>query len=460
MIDLNPYIQTLPHKKIAVFGLGLSGLSAIRVLTQTEAQIVAWDDNEENRNKAAELGATIDDLTTTDLSDFDFLLLAPGVPYSFEPHDVVLNAQKYDLEIIGDLELLHRGGHGLKTIGITGTNGKSTTTALMNHVLNECGVAAIMGGNIGEPALELDLSNKDLLILEISSYQMDLCPTFRPDISLLLNITPDHLDRHGGMKEYIAAKARILDGQGESYISIDDDFCLSEFDKAFMKRERFVTPISVTSTIQEGLFVQNNFLCHNRYGEDIIIFDLSVFETLKGHHNQQNMAFVYAVAKKFSLNDEKIFQAFASYPGLPHRQYVIAKQNNIQFINDSKATNAESAAKALASYDNIYWILGGRPKKNGLNGLEIFKEKIIKAYVIGEATEGFSRWLEHFGIEFEAADNISEATEKAYAQASQAGNEKTILLSPACASWDQFSSFEDRGNQFTDKVLHLMNEAS
>ena len=456
MIDLSNYAQSLEKKSVAVFGLGLSGLSSVRAMIQSGIAVTAWDDKEENQQKAKELGAVINDLSIMDLSNFDFLLLAPGVPYSYEPHPVVIKAQEYKLEIIGDLELLFRSGHQVKTIGITGTNGKSTTTALMTHVLNECGKKAVMGGNIGKAVMDLDLSGVDVLVLEISSYQMDLCPTFRPDISMLLNITPDHLDRHGGMKEYVSAKARILEGEGLALISIDDDFSMEKFDDVFCRGKRKTIPISMHTNIPEGLYVKKDTLYHNHHGEDVEIGKLIGFETLKGVHNQQNATFVYAASNALGLDTKNIFEAFKSYAGLPHRQYLVAKHDNVSFVNDSKATNAEAAAKALSAYDNIFWIIGGRSKKGGLQGLEIFKDKIEKTYVIGEAKEEFSVWLTEHGFEYSVFETIEEAMDVSFIDAIDFEAKCIVLLSPACASWDQFSSFEKRGDAFTQKVMELI----
>jgi UDP-N-acetylmuramoylalanine--D-glutamate ligase len=460
MIDLSSYAQTLKHKKAAVFGLGLSGLSTVKALIKADINVVAYDDRSENCDKARDLGAKIEDLSTLDLSNFDFLVLAPGVPYTFEPHEVVKNAQKHDLEILGDLELLHRAEHGVKTVGITGTNGKSTTTALLHHVLNECGITSIMGGNIGTAVLELDLKNTDILVLEISSYQMDLCPSFRPDISVLLNITPDHLDRHGSMEAYVGAKARILDGAGKAVICTDDDYTMTLFDKAFCGGGvRHVQPVSCHDEVVESVFVKNNTLYHNHAGENKKIFDLQDLPTLKGVHNQQNIVCVYATCKELGLDDNIIYQALESYSGLAHRQYVVTQYQGVSYINDSKATNAEAAAKALSSYEDIYWIVGGRPKEAGLKGLSIFKDKIKKAYLIGEATQEFSHWFEKYDFEFEVYDNLDDATKAAYDDA-QAAKQGTVLLSPACASWDQFSSFEARGDAFTEQVRKLTGGGS
>lgn len=462
MIDLSPFAETLDGNPVAVFGLGLSGLSAVKALRSANIAVTAWDDHEAGCSKAKELGASIEDLTKIDLSGFACLVLSPGVPYTFEPHDVVVNAQKHNLEIIGDIEVLHRNGLSGKTIGITGTNGKSTTTALMTHVLNECGLKAVMGGNIGKAVFDLDLNNIDILVLEISSYQMDLCPTFTPDISMLLNITPDHLDRHGSMQAYIEAKARILEGEGKAFISVDDDFSQGLFDTNFCSGTRNVTPISVQSPIIEGVFARHSILYRNHHGEDQKIFDLSELQTLKGVHNHQNIAFVYSAAKELNLNDDQIFEALKTYPGLPHRQFLVTKKNKISYVNDSKATNAEAAAKALSSYKNIFWIIGGRAKEGGLKGLEIFKNNIQKTYVIGECAQEFGHWLLAQGFGFEINEVLEKAVEKAHQDAQdfvkETGEEAVVLLSPATASWDQFKSFEKRGDAFTDKVRELTAE--
>jgi len=457
MIDLKPYAEKSKFAPVAVFGLGVSGLSVVRALVTAGFPVTAFDDSQENCQKAERLGATIEDLTSKDLSGFYFLVLSPGVPYTFEPHPVVSNVQKYNVEVIGDLELLHRSDHGKKTIGITGTNGKSTTTALMTHVLKECGVRAEMAGNIGVPVCDLDVDRLDILVLEMSSYQLDLCPTFRPDISLLLNITPDHIDRHGSLLSYIEAKEIILEGQGVGVVGIDDDFTQESFNRTFFNGERKMIPVSVKAEVAEGFFTRKNTLLQNHKGENKKIFDLGSFLTLKGAHNYQNMACVYAVANELGIEREKVESAFESFKGLNHRQYKVGKKDNVTFINDSKATNAEAAARALASYASIYWIIGGQAKDGGLNGLEIFKDKIKRTYVIGEASDMFSAWLTRHKFQFKKCEVLEKAVKFAYDDAKKDGGDSVVLLSPACASWDQFGSFEKRGDAFSEIALKLMD---
>lgn len=458
MIGLSSYVETLGGKPVAVFGLGSSGVSVSKALVEAGAKVVAWDDKEESRNQIADLDIELQDLCETNLQDFSFLVLAPGIPYTFEPHPVVVNAQKHDVEIIGDLELLHRCGHGLKTIGITGTNGKSTTTALMTYVLNQCGVKSKMGGNIGKAVFDLEVNSDDVLVLEISSYQMDLCPMFRPDISVLLNITPDHLDRHGGMLPYVEAKGKIMEGEGTGIICVDDDFTQEIFNKTFFSGDRKVFPVSMRSKIDEGHYLLGSDLYENHAGEEKLVGHFEGFHNLKGRHNLQNAVCTYVVAKNMGLEIQNILKAFGSFPGLPHRQYVLRKEGNVSYINDSKATNGEAAAKALASYDNIYWIVGGQSKEGGLQGLEIFRDRVKKAYVIGEASEEFSFWLSKNRFLHEVCSTLDVATRQAHADALQSKSESIILLSPACASWDQFSSFEERGNYFAEQVEQLIGK--
>lgn len=439
MIDVRKFVETLEGKPVAVFGLGLSNMAAVKALVAAGADVRAWDDNEQRRAQAADAGATLYDMTHEPLEGFACLVLAPGVPlYHPEPHPVVQKARAAGIEILCDLEILHRCGHERKTIGITGTNGKSTTTALLGHVLNECGIKAAVGGNIGTAALALDLPPEEgVIVLEISSFQMDLCPGFTPDIAVHMNFSPDHLDRHGDMAGYIAAKRRMFAGAGDAVIGIDDEDSRAMLDDVKKAGQRTVYPMSCAD--KEISFLNS--------------------PALPGDHNKQNMAAVYRVASLLGLDEDDILGAIKTFPGLPHRQYLTRLIGGVSYVNDSKATNAAATEKALASYDDIFWIVGGKPKAGGLNGLEPYMTRICHAYLIGEATDEFAPWLEKNGVLFTRCGTLDVAVEKAYEDAREK-KRGVVLLSPACASFDQFTSFEARGNAFADAVCRLREDAA
>lgn len=416
---------------IAVFGLGLSGFATARWLVDHGYNVIAWDDNAKSRERAAALNIPVDRLTSSNLESCKTLILAPGVPLHFpEPHPVVREARAAGVEIICDIELFHRLNPSIKTIGITGTNGKSTVTALLTQTLNACGVNALMGGNIGKPIFDLEPDEDTIMVLELSSYQLDLCPNFHPDIAVLLNITPDHLDRHGNMENYVEAKASIFAGQGKAVITGDDEHSQNILRNLPAGRELLNPP-------DDGLVKETR--------------------VLKGAHNIQNMRAVMAVCQNLGLQEGDILSAFETFPGLAHRQYLVAEIDGISFINDSKATNVEAAAKALSAYDDIYWIVGGQEKDGGLSGLESYAPKIRAAFVIGEKADGFERWLYDQGMLCVISKTLERAVTNAISQIAfdrEAGkiDSATVLLAPACASFDQFKNFEERGECFITLV--------
>ncbi len=464
MINCRPFVETLNGKPVAVFGIGVSGIATIEALINAGTQVFAWDDNEDSRARAIEAGAIVEDLNQSDMTGFSVLVLAPGIPLSFpEPHPVAQKAKLAGIEIIGDLEILHRSNHGRKTIGITGTNGKSTTTALIGHILSSAGIDCAVGGNIGRAALSLDMPAQDgVIVLEISSYQMDLCPTFRPDIALLLNITPDHLDRHGTMENYAAAKAHIFDYAGVGVCSVDDAPSSEIYEKALQAGARTMVPISVAKELTNGVYAKNNMLIDASSGPAIEIADLAVMQSLRGVHNHQNICAAYVACRAYGLPAEIIIEHTKTFPGLPHRQFLVRTINGVAYINDSKATNAEATSKAIASFNNIYLIAGGRPKTGGLEGLQPLLDHIRHVYLIGEAADEFARWLDKNGVANTLCVTIDIATIEAHAAAQanrgEPGGAGTVLLSPACASWDQFENFEHRGNVFADIVNNLSVE--
>ncbi len=464
MITTSPFVKTLHDKPVAVFGLGVSGLATAHALMAGKARVVAWDDEEEIRIKAEREGIPVFDFVFGGMEGYGALVLAPGIPLHFPaPHKAVIQARGYAVEILGDLEILHRCSHGKKTIGITGTNGKSTTTALVTHILKETGFDAVIGGNIGKPVLELKPPKYNgMFVLEISSYQMDLCPTFRPDISVNLNVTPDHLDRHGTMEEYAAAKARIFEGAGVAVCGVDDELSATMYDNVKKAGLRKAIPVSVKKEIAGGIYIRDGQLIDHLGEKPSAAGAINDIPSLTGAHNHQNICAAYAVCRSLGMEAVDILQHVRSFSGLPHRQYLTRIVNGVSYINDSKATNAEAASKAIACYHNIYLIAGGQPKEGGLNGLEQYLDRIRHVFLIGEASDEFATWCKKRGLphtkSFSLDVAVLEAHHMAQSERGQPGGAGTVLLSPACASWDQFKNFEHRGDVFMSLVNSLSEE--
>ncbi|MCB9982489.1 MAG: UDP-N-acetylmuramoyl-L-alanine--D-glutamate ligase [Rhodospirillales bacterium] len=468
MIDCKNFVQTLNGKPVAVFGLGLSGLATIKALVKSGAKILAWDDNAQSHEAAVKAGAEVIMLDEAQLKGCALLVLAPGVPLFYpRPHSIVGTARKLGLEIICDLEILHRCGHGRETIGITGTNGKSTTTALIAHILESAGRSVALGGNIGRPVLSLDMPKKDgFFVLEISSFQMDLCPTFRPDISVLLNITPDHLDRHGNFKNYAAAKEHIFDGEGLAVISLDDEPCrrIYEHMLAFEIGTRRIRPFSFEGKVENGVFVKDGIVFDARHGDARAIGSINGLSALRGKHNHQNAAAAYAVcaSQDVALDPQEILEHMKTFPGLAHRQFQTRVINGIPYINDSKATNVIAASKALSAYRNIYWIAGGRPKGDSLEDLYPLMNNVRHVFLIGEAMVAFAGWLDQYSVDYTLCGDLENAVREAHtmaqAERGRPGGAGVVMLSPACASYDQFSSYAQRGETFENLVNALDEE--
>lgn len=457
MIDVTPYLETLERKTIAVLGLGATGLSTIKAFKRAGASaIYGWDDKEEGREKGKKAGAQVTELTKDILSQCDALIVAPGVPLNHPaPHSAIERARALNVPILGDIEIFYRSNPDRPIIALTGTNGKSTTTTLITHILNNCGKKAILAGNIGLPVLDMKLPPKKdgVVVLELSSFQLDLCSTLSPDIGVILNLTPDHIDRHGTIEEYASIKESIFKGEGiAAIIGVDDEYCTAIYNRLTENAQRKVIPVSIQKEMENGVTAIGGKLVN----QGTEIGSLNNITKLHGSHNKQNAAAAYAVARALDLESECIIEAIKSYPGLPHRQYPVRVINGVPYINDSKATNAEAAGKALACNQNIYWIVGGKAKEGGLNGLEIYKDSIKHAFLIGEASDDFARWLDQYGVEHVKCGTLDKAVkvahEMAQDQRGQPGGAGCVLLSPACASYDQFKSFEERGDNFTALV--------
>jgi UDP-N-acetylmuramoylalanine--D-glutamate ligase len=455
VIDVFPFSR-MP---VAVMGLGKSGLATAEALRTSGAEVWAWDDSEARRNEARALGFEPVDLTKCDWSELTTLVLSPGIPHSFpKPHPVAALAKQHKVEIIGDIELLGRSERLASYFGITGTNGKSTTTALIGHILRAAGKRAAVGGNIGTPVLSLASINDGIYVLEMSSYQLELTVSITFDVAVLINISADHLDRHGGMDGYVAAKRQIFHRQTKprtAVIGVDDDYSRQIHADLVGQGDQIVIPISATRPIEGGVYGIDGILYDAISGPAVQVADLKPIATLPGAHNWQNAAAAYAACRAIGLAPETIAAALATYPGLPHRQELVAVVDDIPFVNDSKATNADAAAKALACYDAIYWIAGGLPKEGGIASLAPFFPRLRRAYLIGEAAPDFARTL-GTAVPHEISTTLEAAVAAAHrdARADKASG-AVVLLSPACASFDQFANFEARGDAFRQLALAL-----
>lgn len=452
-------IPDVAQRFVAVLGLARSGLVAAQALRASDARVWAWDDNEAARGRAAVEGLRLVDLEYADWSQPEFLLLSPGIPHSFpKPHPVTERARAHNKPIIGDIELLLRAAPEATYVGITGTNGKSTTTALTGHVLGQIGRTVETGGNIGAPVLALErLGSDGTYVLEFSSYQLELTPSLACRVAVLLNITPDHLDRHGGMDGYIAAKAHVFAGNDPhraAVIGIDDAHCRALRERLASANHPRIVPISVETTAPGGIYVSNGRLIDDLDGRAAPVADLARFVTLPGSHNWQNAAAAYATARLLGAAPAAIVEAIASFPGLAHRQERIAERDGVLYINDSKATNGEAAAKALACYDNIYWIIGGVPKEGGLAATRVLWNRVRRAYLIGDAADQFADELGD-AVPHEHGGTLEVAVAAASDAARRDGG-GVVLLSPACASFDQFRNFEERGEAFRAAVSELL----
>jgi UDP-N-acetylmuramoylalanine--D-glutamate ligase len=436
----------LKNKNIAVFGLGKAGRSAVHSLSKSGANVFAFDDNEQScqaLESESLPGVVVKNYNEYDWTGIDYLVLSPGVPLTHPvPHPVVLAAKNAGVPIICDVELLYMADPAANFIGITGTNGKSTTTALLGHVLQNSSLKSAVGGNIGTPVLELDeLGESGNYIIEMSSYQLDLIQQTKFNIAIWLNITPDHIDRHGSIDGYVKAKERIFGNlQQTAIISIDDEYSKAVYEK--IKSTRKVVPISVNEILEDGASVIDDVIYDN--GQQIKLGDLT---RLPGKHNAQNIAAVYAAARAVGVAADDIVKNVSSFAGLPHRMQLVAEKNGVKFVNDSKATNAEAASKSLATFDDIYWIAGGVAKDGGIQSLQEFFPKIKHAYLIGQAQDEFAKSLDG-KVDY----SLCETLENAVAQAKDDAKDGVVLLAPACASFDQWPNFEARGDAFCQMV--------
>jgi UDP-N-acetylmuramoylalanine--D-glutamate ligase len=451
-------VTAFEGRKVAVFGLGASGLASASALFAGGADVIGWDDSDERIAHATHAGIPTADLREVDWSKIAALVLAPGVPLTHpSPHWTVGLAGAAGVEVIGDIELFCRERRRIAPdsifVAITGTNGKSTTTALVAHLLESAGHETEMGGNIGTAILSLEPPRPGRAhVIECSSYQIDLAPSLDPLIGILLNVAEDHLDRHGTLRDYAAVKERLVArAQNTAIIGVDDNWCQAAADR-IDQAGKTVVRVSVRRPLSDGLYVEGEQIMRAAGGTAKPIALLGGIGSLRGTHNAQNAACAAGAALALGLEPKAIQQGLWSFPGLAHRMEEIGRKGDVLFVNDSKATNADAAARALACFEHIFWIAGGKPKTGGIASLAELFPRIRKAYLIGEAAPDFATTLAG-KVEHAIVETLDRAVAAAASDAEASGlKSPVVLLSPACASFDQYPNFEVRGDRFRELV--------
>ncbi|WEF23665.1 UDP-N-acetylmuramoyl-L-alanine--D-glutamate ligase [Paracoccus sp. S3-43] len=461
-------VQGVEGQTIAVLGLGRSGKATAAALAAGGAKVIAWDDGNDTREAAAADGLTIADLTRDDAwQGVAALIASPGIPHLYpKPHPAIARAFALGIPVDNDIGLFFRSyatedwegfDRAPRVIAVTGSNGKSTTTALIHHILRESGRPTQMGGNIGTGVLSLEPAHDgEVVVLELSSYQTELARALTPDVAVFTNLSPDHLDRHGGPGGYFAAKRRLFaeGGPDRAVIGVDEVEGLYLADQLSMgPADDRVIRVSSGQKLDGAawsVFARKGHLAEYRKGRQAASIDLRGVQGLPGAHNHQNACAAYAACRALGLAPREIEAAFHSFAGLPHRSQTVAEIGGVRYVNDSKATNVDSAAKALQAFDRIRWIAGGLGKEGGIGALAPYLTRVTKAYLIGHSARDFA--LEIGPTPYEIAETMEAAVARA---ASEAEPGETVLLAPAAASFDQYPNFEKRGEHFTDLVKGL-----
>jgi UDP-N-acetylmuramoylalanine--D-glutamate ligase len=448
-------VPSLSDETVAVLGLARSGLATCRALAASGAEVVAWDDDASHREAAEREGIELGDPSRIDLDGFAALVLSPGVPFTHPtPHPAIEHARAASVLVLGDVELLARSLPGRCFVGVTGTNGKSTTTALIGHVLAAAGHRVQVGGNIGRPVLDLDPMPPDgIYVLELSSFQLDLVHSLVCKVAVWLNLTPDHLDRHGDMAGYETAKRRLFRGQSASdwaVVGIDDDASQALFEELEREGRRRVLAISGARPIAGGIGVEDGMLIDDSRGRRQEALELDAVTALRGRHNHQNAAAAFGTVRALGLTPERAADAMRGFAGLAHRTEPVGRIGRVLFVNDSKATNPEAAAMSIAAFGDVYWIAGGRAKPGGFEALVPALDRVRHAFLIGEAAEELARAIDA-RVPVHRSGDLETAIGEAFALARDEGrDEPVVLLAPACASFDQFEDFEERGDRFRE----------
>lgn len=456
-------VTSFAGKTVAVFGLGGSGLASCHALRAGGADVIAGDDGAERLAEAAKAGFTTADLRTVPWTNFAALVLAPGVPLTHPaPHWTVLKAREAGVEVIGDIELFcrerKRHAPDAPFVAITGTNGKSTTTALIAHLMQVAGFDTQMGGNIGTAILSLEPPRMGRVhVIEMSSYQIDLTPSLDPTVGILINVSEDHIDRHGTIENYAAVKERLVAGvqpHGTAIVGVDDGFSRATADRLDRAGKRVVR-VSVKNPLADGIYVEHETILRAAVGARSEIARIGGIGSLRGLHNAQNAACAAATALALGVAEDVLQKGLRSFPGLAHRMEQVGRRGHVLFVNDSKGTNADAAAHALSSFADIFWIAGGKPKAGGITSLTEFFPRIRKAFLIGEAAAEFAGTLGE-AVPYAMSGTLDIAVAQAAADAEASGiMDAVVLLSPACASFDQFRNFEIRGARFRELVQAL-----
>ena len=453
-------VTAFAGRTVALFGLGGSGLATVHALLAGGARVLAWDDSPKSAARARGQGIAVSDLRDADWSAFAALVLAPGVPLTQpEPHWTVGLAHAAGVPIIGDIELFCREraarAPGAPFVAITGTNGKSTTTALVAHVLAQAGRDVQMGGNIGTAILSLaDPAPDRVHVIELSTFQIDLTPSLNPSVGVLLNLSPDHLDRHGTMEAYAAIKERVVSAADLAVAGVDDAWCAAIAERRTGPLVRVhVEGHGHAPEPAAGDLVARDGRVLDRDGA--VLADVNGIGSLRGAHNWQNAAVAVAVARALGVEPAALAAGLASFPGLAHRMEEVGRRGRVLFVNDSKATNADSAEKALTAFRDVHWIVGGKAKEGGIAPLRPLFPRVAHAYLIGASSDAFAATLDGH-VPYTRCETLVVATARA-AEAAAASDaaEPVVLLSPACASYDQFRNFEIRGDRFRDLVRAL-----
>lgn len=435
------------NKKIGIFGLARTGLATYESLKGACAKLVAWDDSEKNREIFEEKYGDSDliPIENNEWEDLDEIVLSPGVPTSLpKPHNIVEIAKNYNIKLISDIDLLYRAKKDSICVAVTGTNGKSTTAALIHHILNASDDKWDLGGNIGNAALNMD-DGAWGYVIELSSFQIELSKEFRSNIAILLNITPDHLDRHGTMKEYTRVKRSLVENAGMGIIGIDNEITCKIYEE--LKDNQDLIPFSTNRILEYGISIKDGIIYNYINSKDT--YALPENQYLVGLHNLENIAAAYTACISLGLDPEFIIKQIGSFKGLPHRMQYLGIKEGVAFYNDSKATNMESVRKALEALTNVHLIAGGVRKKDGIDTILDLKGHISHAYFYGEAADSFAeeagRELKH-----DIYSTLEESFNEALKKSRDITNGAVILLSPGCASFDQFKDFEERGYYFIE----------